>query len=400
MTPMVKLALALFCSSMLLLAAAPPIAQAGLADKFKKKAEKVAEDKTDEAIDAATGKPAEKTTDKSTTKPAGETTTPAPAGTSTSSTKMSAVSTKFDFVPGDRVIFADDFTQDELGEFPARWGMKIGTFEVVEMGGERWLRNMSDDGTVYMKLPAGPLPENWTLEFDFFGEEPLHWAMQVEGLNANGNTTWNIGYPEGQNLVFRSGDLYSTTTLEGGSVAGRHHVMLLGRGPALKVYMDRQRLANVPDVTMAAGPTVQFDIRLWAQTHPMITNVRFAEGPKPAKDLLATGKFVTHGIRFATGSDVVQPESAPILRQVAAWLEANPAARLSITGHTDNVGKADANLDLSKRRAAAVAKVLSGEFAIAADRLTTDGKGDTSAMADNTTAEGRAMNRRVEFAKL
>ncbi len=313
---------------------------------------------------------------------------------------MSAVSTKFDFVPGDRVIFADDFTQDELGEFPARWGMKIGTFEVVEMGGERWLRNMSDDGTVYMKLPAGPLPENWTLEFDFFGEEPLHWAMQVEGLNANGNTTWNIGYPEGQNLVFRSGDLYSTTTLEGGSVAGRHHVMLLGRGPALKVYMDRQRLANVPDVTMAAGPTVQFDIRLWAQTHPMITNVRFAEGPKPAKDLLATGKFVTHGIRFATGSDVVQPESAPILRQVAAWLEANPAARLSITGHTDNVGKADANLDLSKRRAAAVAKVLSGEFAIAADRLTTDGKGDTSAMADNTTAEGRAMNRRVEFAKL
>ena len=94
--------------------------------------------------------------------------------------------------------------------------------------------------------------------------------------------------------------------------------MLLGRGPALKVYIDRQRMANVPDVTMAAGPTVQFDIRLWAPTHPMITNVRFAEGPKPAKDLLATGKFVTHGIRFATGSDVVQPESAPILRQVAA----------------------------------------------------------------------------------
>jgi outer membrane protein OmpA-like peptidoglycan-associated protein len=116
--------------------------------------------------------------------------------------------------------------------------------------------------------------------------------------------------------------------------------------------------------------------------------------------MLASGKFVTHGIRFATGSDIVQPESAPVLRQVAAWLEANPTARLSITGHTDNVGKAEANLDLSKRRATAVAKVLSGEFAIAADRLTTDGKGDTDAIAVNTTAEGRAMNRRVEFAKL
>ena len=132
----------------------------------------------------------------------------------------------------------------------------------------------------------------------------------------------------------------------------------------------------------------------------MITNVRFAQGPKPAKDLRAGGKLVTHGIRFASGSDVVLPDSAPILRQVAAWMEANPAAKLKVTGHTDNVGSAASNLDLSKRRAASVASVLSTQLGVAAGRFETDGKGDTQAMAGNAKAEGRAMNRRVEFARL
>jgi outer membrane protein OmpA-like peptidoglycan-associated protein len=139
---------------------------------------------------------------------------------------------------------------------------------------------------------------------------------------------------------------------------------------------------------------------MFSPNQPMIANVRFAEGCRPAKDMLAEGKLVTHGIHFATGSDVVLPESAPVLRQVAAYLEANAAVKLMITGHTDNVGAAASNLDLSKRRAASVAKVLVAEFKIAADRFQTDGKGDTRAMASNTKPEGRAMNRRVEFAKL
>ena len=92
------------------------------------------------------------------------------------------------------------------------------------------------------------------------------------------------------------------------------------------------------------------------------------------------------------------PESAPILRQVAAWMEKHPEAKLKITGHTDNVGSGPSNLDLSKRRAGSVAKALSDGFAIASDRFATDGKGDTQALASNAKPEGRAMNRRVEFA--
>ncbi len=399
MTRPVQLPLAHLCSSIacLLLVAVVVVvvvvvvtpAHAGLADKLKKKVEKT----TTEQVDKATGTaPAATTTEK----PAGST---VGGKADTGSTKVSAVSTKFDFIPGDKVLFADDFTQDEFGEFPARWTLKLGTFEVAEMAGERWLRCVSNDGTIRFKRPAGPLPELWTLEFDFYAEEPMGSALQVSGLNGAGRTAWSVAFPEGSNMRLRSGELFSSTPLEGGTVPGRHHVMFLARGPALKAYIDRQRLVNVPDVSADAGMPEELDIRLTASTHPMITNVRFAEGPKPAKDLLADGKLVTHGIKFATGSDVVQPESAPILRQVAAWMEAHPTAKLGVTGHTDDVGSAASNLDLSKRRAASVVKLLGAEFAVAADRLVSDGKGDTEAMASNKTAEGRAMNRRVEFAK-
>jgi outer membrane protein OmpA-like peptidoglycan-associated protein len=172
--------------------------------------------------------------------------------------------------------------------------------------------------------------------------------------------------------------------------------MFMARGPALKVYIDRDRLASVPDVT-EKGSAVEIDIRLWSTNKPMITNVRLAEGCRPAKDALDEGKLVTYGIHFATGSDVVLPESAPILRQVAAWMEKHPEAKLKVTGHTDNVGSAASNLDLSKRRASSVAKALAEQFAVAAARFATDGKGDTKAIASNAKPEGRAMNRRVEF---
>jgi outer membrane protein OmpA-like peptidoglycan-associated protein len=243
------------------------------------------------------------------------------------------------------------------------------------------------------------LPEFWTLEFDIWTVEPNSDAFTVRGLNKDGEWIWETSFPRSQDLAFRTGSIHSATPFEG-DVAGRHHMMFMGRGTAVKAYVDRQRLANVPEVSDAHGAAVKFDIRFWASTKPMITNVRFAEGCRPAKDMLAEGKLVTHGIHFASGSDVVLPESAPVLRQVSAYMEANPAVKLRITGHTDNVGSAASNLDLSKRRAASVADVLSEQFGIAADRFSADGKGDTRAVASNAKPEGRAMNRRVEFVKL
>jgi len=396
------------CIALVLLAATPS-GHAGLGDALKKKVGDKATKKAEEAVDKAVDKPATPATETgaSTT---GESGSAGAAATGEegkasgaaagSADKVSAVSTKFDFVPGDSVIFLDDFKQDELGEFPARWRLTEGTFEVAEMDGERWLRCLSVDGWVRMKLPEmAALPEFWTLEFDFYSEEPNSSALAVRALSQQSDWIWWTTFPMGESLEFRTGPIRSATVYEG-DVAGRHHVMFMGRGTAVKVYVDRQRMASIPEISAEVGPPVAFDFRLWASTRPMIANVRFAEGCRPAKDMLAEGKLVTHGIHFATGSDVVLPESAPVLRQVSAYMVANPAVKLRITGHTDNVGAAASNLDLSKRRAASVAKVLSEQFAIGADRFTTDGKGDTRAVASNAKPEGRAMNRRVEFAKI
>ena len=367
-----------------------PHGYAGIGDAIKKKSSDATKKATEKAEAEIAGSEKKEPAEASAAAAA------APAGGGS----VSTVSTKFDYVPGDSVLFMDDFTQDELGEFPQRWSLKWGTFEVVEMEGERWLRCTSVDGRVRMKVPEGqPLPEFWTLEFDFYATEPMGSALTVRALGTGESTVWEAVYPQGADLAFRTGEIFSTTRLESPSIGGRHHVMFMARGSGIKVYMDRQRLASVPEYAPAAGPPSVLEFRLWASTQPMITNVRFAEGCRPPKDMLAEGKLVTHGIFFATGSDAVMPESAPVLRQIASYMETNPSVALTITGHTDNAGSAASNLDLSKRRAASVAKVLSGELGVAADRLATDGRGDTEPMSSNAKPEGRAMNRRVEFAK-
>jgi outer membrane protein OmpA-like peptidoglycan-associated protein len=379
-----------------LLAAALP-AYAQFTDALKKMADKAAQ-----AAASASSKPG------TTAKPEQPPTADEAGGddggakpAAASSGSVASVSTKFDFVPGDKVLFIDDFRADELGEFPNRWSLSIGTFEVAEMGSERWLRCTARDGTIRMKLPAmAKLPEFWTLEFDFYATEPMGSALTVRGVNERGDSAWEATFPQGNDLAFRSGDIFSTTPLEGAATpAGRHHVMLMARGPALKVYMNRQRMANVPDISVPAGLPNQFEIRLAATTGPMITNVRFAEGNRPTKDIFEAGNFVTHGIQFSSGSDAVLPESAPALRQVAAYLETHSDTGLRIVGHTDNVGSAPDNLDLSQRRATSVAKVLTQQFGIASSRFETAGKGDSQPLSSNATPEGRAMNRRVEFVK-
>jgi outer membrane protein OmpA-like peptidoglycan-associated protein len=389
-----KRAAAILLASITVSVFGPAATHAGLTDKLKKKVQDKAAQKVEQKADQKIDQETEGTEAASGEAPAGEAAAPGGSG------RVSDVSTKFDYVPGDKVLLFDDFTQDELGEFPAQWKLVGGTFEVVEQSGERWLRCVSVDGTTRMKRATPPsLPEFWTLEFDFYATEPMGSALTVRGLGKNESPSWEATFPQGNDMAFRSGDIFATTPLEGGTVPGRHHVMFMARGATLKAYIDRQRMINVPDISGPAGVPTEIEIRLWASTHPMITNVRFAEGCRPAPDLLAEGKLVTYGIHFDSGSDVVKPESAPVLRQIAAWMEKNAAVKLRITGHTDNVGTPAGNLDLSKRRAAAVAKVLAEQMNVAADRFTADGKGDTEKVADNGTAAGRAMNRRVEFAK-
>lgn len=108
--------------------------------------------------------------------------------------------------------------------------------------------------------------------------------------------------------------------------------------------------------------------------------------------------FIALYINFETGSAAIQPDSMSQLEEVAALLKADAALKLEVGGHTDNVGTPEGNQKLSEARANSVAAAIV-KNGIAAGRLTAKGYGQTTAVADNRTEEGRAKNRRVELVK-
>lgn len=114
--------------------------------------------------------------------------------------------------------------------------------------------------------------------------------------------------------------------------------------------------------------------------------------------LLKVGMSITlKGIYFDFNKATIKPESKPALDDAAKMLKDNPSIKVEIQGHTDSVGSADYNLQLSDRRAQSVVNYLVQNYGIDVNRLTGKGYGKTMPIAPNSTEEGRALNRRVEF---
>ena len=104
-------------------------------------------------------------------------------------------------------------------------------------------------------------------------------------------------------------------------------------------------------------------------------------------------------IYFDFNKATLKPESAPVLKEIADAMTHNPDWKLTVEGHTDNIGGDTYNLDLSKRRAASVKQALVSRYNIAPDRLLTGGYGASRPVETNDTLEGRARNRRVELVR-
>ena len=117
------------------------------------------------------------------------------------------------------------------------------------------------------------------------------------------------------------------------------------------------------------------------------------------RDLSERRSAEVYGIHFGFSSAAIRAESERVLKEIGDTLQRNPEWKLRIEGHTDGIGSDAANLELSRRRSAAVRDALVGRFKIAADRLSTDGKGESAPKATNDTPEGRAQNRRVELTR-
>ena len=114
-------------------------------------------------------------------------------------------------------------------------------------------------------------------------------------------------------------------------------------------------------------------------------------------DIGSTGHSAVYGVYFDTGKAIVKPESDPTLAEIVKLLKADPAMKLYVVGHTDNVGTFAFNMTLSKQRADAVVAALVTKYKIPAARLDAAGDGPTSPVTTNRTEEGRAKNRRVEL---
>jgi outer membrane protein OmpA-like peptidoglycan-associated protein len=166
----------------------------------------------------------------------------------------------------------------------------------------------------------------------------------------------------------------------------------------VRAYLNGHRIEDANQVEFA--PIFSIEVDSGTNNPDGIRSVRVAESaPDFSSVINSTGKYVTHGINFDTDSDILKPESAAVIKQVAAGLNKNPNLKLEIDGYTDSVGDAKHNLDLSKRRAQAVMSVLVSQFGIDAGRLSANGFGAAKPIGSNDTPDGRAANRRVEFIK-
>jgi len=390
--------------------AQPASGQLGsLKKKVKNKVEKKADDKVDQKLDDAVDKAAgdgEKSEEGKEEKSA-DAKQPAPVGKAGTATAESmTLFTKYDFIPGDKVIFYDDLGGEELGEFPSRWKLDNGVFEIVKQFGQNWIM-CTDQGAIMPKIAVGLLPAKYTVEMDFYnkgGDSKAHWYY-LHWLNEEGQSIGNLCVKDAvyTNLRIMGKDIASKQ-LQARLSSGKHTMRVMATKTTLKCYIDNERVANVPAIDGFKPVQLQVTMDPWKDEpdNPMLIGTfRYAEGGKTLKQQLdEAGKIVTHGILFDSGSDKIKGESYKTLADIGALLTENPTLRLSIEGHTDSDGADDANLKLSQNRSASVRTYLIDNYKIDGGRLETKGFGESKPIDINTSAEGKANNRRVELVKL
>lgn len=331
---------------------------------------------------------------------------------------------KYDFIPGEKVIFFDDFSQDAVGDFPALWNTN-GSAEVVttNLFPGKWMKYASSNGTIWTDALLN-LPENYTIEFDIIpiaGEQNNMMGWSVRLLQAKNPKGWDAGSAPGEGGVKFTIEYFGrpgistwfikpdcgTASLSGykdgdefkEKMNQKYHIAMWVQKTRVRIYQEENKLFDFP----RAFPTgcLKPDRLRFDYGAAMVSNIRIAVGaPDMRNKLITEGKLVSYGIYFDVNKDVVKPESYGTLKEIAAVLQENPDIRIKIVGHTDADGADAANLDLSKRRGASVKNELVKTFGIDASRLESDGMGESQPVAPNDSPSNKALNRRVEFIKL
>jgi OOP family OmpA-OmpF porin len=333
-------------------------------------------------------------------------TTTAQASTSAATSQQPQLSTlKSTFIPGEKTIFYDDFTDMDPDDAPPHFKVRGAAPELRGAGNTRQLTVVQ--GRTILSPNITALPANFTFEAELACETGTHRADIFLKFFSKNREVFNLIFYASDptsDLVATMKVPYSelgrkrfnTTWNEPGKLA-----LWLQNG-RLRVFFKDEKHLDFNQVEMPPIDKVEIEHDFSGANAKSIgyRMVRFAEStPDFSQMISSSGRYVTHGILFDTDSDRLKTESAPVIQLIARGLENNPNLRLLIEGHTDSVGNADHNLDLSRRRAEAVKTVLISQFNIDAARLSTAGLGATKPIDTNDTPQGRAQNRRVELVK-
>ena len=399
----------------------------------ERRVEKETSEKTDEVLDSILepGKKGKQTPpDVNTPKPnpggqSGESpnTNGTVAETPNSGPKTIQVYSKFDFVPGDKPMFFDDYENEFIGDFPSKWNTNAGG-EVVTLGDspQKWLELKSGYSIYY--IPDVPqLPEEYTIEFDIAGV----------GLDRKTSSTAKLAITLSDDDKFKPGtnnayaeipfcqyaaigitiqnningkrEIRSTVKADiRDEILENPHISIAVNKQRFRLWVNEVKYIDVP--RLVAPGAVLHTVKFLAngfndgKEKVFISNLKVAEGGVDLRrKLIAEGKISTNGILFDSGSANLKPESMGIIRQIYQVLQQDSSINLKIVGHTDSDGADDANMQLSKNRADAVKNALVTVYGVNGDRLSTEGKGELEPVAENSSPEGKAQNRRVEFIK-
>ena len=309
---------------------------------------------------------------------------------------------KYDFVPGDKIIFEDIQYNEENGEFPSRWDLQQGTVENAVLGDENVIMFRGGAPTIipYLQDPEKDyLPDVFTVDFDlYFTGDNSFTVYLYDRKNQKGTSSgsaWLSIWPNGMDLRPASSKLPDKASVK----EKWTHIAIAYTNGKMKAYIDETRLINIPHLEFNPTGISLHAYHAKDNERFYVKNFRIAEGGVKYYDrFLQDGKIVSNGIRFDVGKATLRPESMGPINEIFALLQEHPEVNFSIEGHTDNTGSDESNMTLSAARAETVMNTLA-DMGISKDRLSSKGWGESKPVSDNGSPEGRANNRRVEFVK-
>lgn len=312
--------------------------------------------------------------------------------------------TAYDYVPGEQVLFAEDFAAARTGQVPDRLRLVRGNWRVVEQRGRAVLQSTGPAGAALTIDLPGELPQRFTIEVDVRLPQPnarlgLATTAPSRRLSSLQGNWWQIG-ERGTGIAKGRGG--GEALLPAPRTFGQDlvPVRILVDGTLSTVFVRERRVATVPNGEFPRGGPLYIEIVGGSSNDRPVSigRIQVASGGGDVAGALTTlGRVTTRGILFANGNDRIRPESTPTLWAIGRTLQQNPSLRVSIETHTTDEG--DDARALTQRRADAVRQYLLTTFRLDDDRIEARGLGDTRPVADGATPEGREQNRRTEIVR-